>query len=108
MSEVKLGQTMNSQENKAPPPANPFAGVGSAPAVKPLLNFAPPSGLRDLPITLPSLELAVLRVPVPMSTEDFDALVSALNAMKKKLVGTPVASQMMTDMVNDFLAPKPK
>jgi hypothetical protein len=42
---------------------------------------------RDLPITLPSnLDIAVLRVPVPMTPQDFKTLVNTLNAMEKSLV----------------------
>jgi hypothetical protein len=66
-----------------PPPASAHTVPPSA--------FTPPvatGGQRDLPITLPSLELAVLRVPVPMTEEDFTALMSTLNAMKKRLVNT--------------------
>jgi len=49
----------------------------------------PPTGYRDLPVTLPSLEIATLRVQVPMSEEDYNALAGALTAMKKALVKPP-------------------
>lgn len=44
------------------------------------------ASLRTLPVTLPSLEIAMLRVPFPMSEEDFDWLTKALEGMKKALV----------------------
>lgn len=42
--------------------------------------------MRDLPITLPSLAVAVLRVPVPMTKTDFDALLSALQSFEGALL----------------------
>jgi hypothetical protein len=53
-----------------------------------LLPSVPPGGrLRDLPVTLPTtLEIAVFRVPVPMTETDYKTLVSSLAAMKDTLV----------------------
>jgi hypothetical protein len=66
------------------PPANPFYKSPS-----PRIQGWPenPSGgaTRELPITLPSLEIAVLRLPVPMTEEDYDTLLQALEGMKKAL-----------------------
>ena len=41
---------------------------------------------RDLPITLPSLNIAVLRLPVPMTEVDFTTLINSLTLMKGALV----------------------
>jgi hypothetical protein len=40
---------------------------------------------RELPITLPSLNIAVLRVPFPMDSADYDALETTLKAFKTAL-----------------------
>ncbi len=43
--------------------------------------------MRDLPITLPSsLEVAIFRLPVPMSETDYKTLVNSLASMKETLV----------------------
>jgi hypothetical protein len=42
--------------------------------------------MTDLPVTLPSLEIAVFRVPVPMSEDDYKTITSSLATMKKALV----------------------
>lgn len=44
--------------------------------------------VRDLPVTLPSLDIAVLRVRVPMTSADYDALMGALAGMKHALVAS--------------------
>lgn len=44
------------------------------------------TAMRDLPITLPSLNIAILRLPARMSELDFTTLVSSLNAWKPALV----------------------
>lgn len=45
--------------------------------------------MRDFPITLPSLQIAVLRLPVPMSAADYVWLMELLEAMRAGLVGPP-------------------
>lgn len=45
--------------------------------------------MRDFPITLPSLVIAVIRIPVPMDEQDYDALISALSYMKDALLKNP-------------------
>ena len=67
-----------------------IASSSSAPAAtktpkKPMLGTA----MRDLPITLPSLAVAVLRVPVPMTEDDFNALSMSLTAFKPSLTKKP-------------------
>ncbi len=64
------------------PPNPPKPELGAVGASRP----PDPAGFRDLPVTLPSLEIAVLRVPVPMTEEDYQTLTGALAAMKKALV----------------------
>lgn len=61
--------------------ANPFAGF------KPKTQSE--TKMRELPITLPSLNIAVLKVPTPMTEIDFTTLVSSLNAWKDALVQKP-------------------
>lgn len=55
--------------------------------------------MKDLPITLPSLAVAVLRVPVPMTDDDFQALSTMLAAFKPSLTKKPdtVADQQTGD-----------
>jgi len=53
--------------------------------------------MRDLPITLPSLAVAVLRVPVPMSEADFMALSTMLTAFKPSLVNKVDSTPPETD-----------
>jgi hypothetical protein len=60
--------------------------------------------LRELPVTLPSLEIAILKLPVPMSEEDYSTLVNALGAMKKALV----REQKVTDTGTADAANAPK
>ncbi len=45
--------------------------------------------MRDLPITLPSLQVAIIRVPFPMDLTDYDALSASLAAFKPALVKQP-------------------
>lgn len=40
---------------------------------------------RDLPFTLPSLTVVVLRLPVPISEEDYEALIGHLEGMRPAL-----------------------
>lgn len=42
--------------------------------------------MRDFPITLPSLSIAVIRVPYPMSERDFDFFYDAIGNLKEALV----------------------
>lgn len=53
-------------------------------------DFTPKPGggakMRELPITLPSLNIAVLKIPTPMSELDFTTLVNSLAAWKDALV----------------------
>ncbi|MBI3407462.1 MAG: hypothetical protein HY040_03790 [Planctomycetes bacterium] len=44
--------------------------------------------MREFPVTLPSLTIAVLKVPVPMTEEDFDSFAETLARMKKSLTRT--------------------
>jgi hypothetical protein len=93
---VSVGEltVMNSAKDADPakpsattsPPPNPFAG--SVP--RQTVVFGQPSTkMRELPVTLPtSLEVAVFRVPVPMTETDFTTLVNSLTAMKATLVAT--------------------
>lgn len=46
--------------------------------------------MRELPVTLPSLNIALLRVPFPMTEEDFNALVVALGNFKRSLIASPM------------------
>lgn len=59
--------------------ANPFQKVKAK---------SPTGGaaMRELPITLPSLNIAVLKVPTPMTELDFTTLVNSLAAWKAALV----------------------
>lgn len=41
---------------------------------------------RDFPMTLPSLRVAVFRLPVPMSQEDYDMLIATLTGMHNALL----------------------
>jgi hypothetical protein len=53
----------------------------------PVEKKEPLPAMRELPITLPTnLEIAVFRVPVPMSELDFKTIITSLTAMKDKLV----------------------
>ena len=45
--------------------------------------------IRDLPITLPSLQIAVVRVQVPMPDDDYEAFMNTLKAMKSALIAKP-------------------
>jgi hypothetical protein len=45
--------------------------------------------MRELPITLPSLNVAVVKVPEKVSKQDFDMLKSMLAAWEGALVATP-------------------
>jgi len=42
--------------------------------------------MRELPVTLPSLAIAVVKVPEEMSELDFSTLVNTINAWKQALV----------------------
>lgn len=46
-------------------------------------------GMLELPLTLPSLKLAVFKIPAKMTEKDFQAMVSALNDWKEQLVEKP-------------------
>jgi hypothetical protein len=46
-------------------------------------------GTRELPITLPSLNIAILRVKVPMDEQDYSALENSIKAFKNALVAKP-------------------
>ena len=61
-------------------PKEPMAATSMMPA------YASSGIMRDFPLTLPSLEVATIRLPVPMSEEDFDTLVSSLQSMKRSLL----------------------
>lgn len=49
------------------------------------------SNMRELPITLPSLSVAVLKIPQPMTATDFDFLSNTLAALKAALTAAPAA-----------------
>ena len=42
--------------------------------------------IRELPFTLPSLNIVIIRTPVRMSEEDFDALEGAIRSWRTELV----------------------
>jgi len=46
-------------------------------------------GVRELPITLPSLNVATLSLPIPMTPGDYDYLKTALETLRAALVATP-------------------
>jgi len=46
------------------------------------------AGVRELPITLPSLNVATLSVPIPMTSGDYDYLKTALETLRAALVAT--------------------
>ena len=52
-------------------------------------SVAPIGSTRKLPITLPSLQVAVLDVPFPMSEDDFKALSDSLAMFKNALTKKP-------------------
>jgi hypothetical protein len=54
-------------------------------------SIQPQPGMRNLPVTLPSLAVATVTVPMPMSELDYNALVAALTAWKPALVQTAQA-----------------
>jgi len=56
----------------------------------PLASRQPPlpAGVRELPITLPSLSVATLSVPIPMTSGDYDYLKTALETLRAALVAT--------------------
>ncbi len=47
------------------------------------------STIREIPHTLPSLELMVLRVTVPMTVEDFDAIIDAIGSWRTAMTKPP-------------------
>jgi hypothetical protein len=49
--------------------------------------------MRELPITLPSLNVAVVTVPETMTEADFQMLATMINAWKSALVAPQAASQ---------------
>ncbi|MBK8200448.1 MAG: hypothetical protein IPK75_19035 [Acidobacteria bacterium] len=82
----------NGADGAQPPPA----GDDAPPFEEPPPEFKPRGGswapkppqdpqMRDFPITLPSLSVAYLRLPYPMSDGDFELLEVWLKAMKAKL-----------------------
>jgi hypothetical protein len=79
-------QSMVKQPQPQPPPPSWSQQRSQEPPTRTTPHLPPPVGFRDLPVTLPSLEIAVLRVPVPMSEEDYETLTNALTAMKRALV----------------------
>jgi hypothetical protein len=64
-----------------------------APEGKFSLMGTPPKSMRDLPITLPSLQVAVIRVPFPMDPTDYDAMLASLAAFKPALIKQPESVQ---------------
>jgi len=86
MSELTVEKKAGARQQ---PPANPYQSSASLPKGSGLSNTQAGSKttFRDLPVTLPdSLEVAVFRVPVPMSKDDFNTLVSSLTCMEHALV----------------------
>jgi hypothetical protein len=81
----KTGDTPKPPKKDAPPFADLFSGF-FGPKADP-----PPEGvaMRDLPVTLPSLNIAILRVPSPMTELDFTTLIDSLNAWKPALTAKP-------------------
>lgn len=65
------------------------SGAAPAGAAKPRANPPPQSGMRELPITLPSLSVAMLSVPHPMTAVDFDFLKNTLEAYRIALTARP-------------------
>lgn len=51
------------------------------------------SEMRELPITLPSLEIAIIKVPVPMSSIDYENLMATLALWKDALVKEPMSEE---------------
>lgn len=51
----------------------------------PFMIHFPDGPYREFPITLPSLAVAVLRLPVPMTPDDFEALSKFLDSVRSAL-----------------------
>jgi hypothetical protein len=73
----------NHSPNRWATGGNPMVS-SSAEAQK--LTSGATGSIRELPVTLPSLQIAVLKLPVPMTETDYATLVNTLNAMKAALV----------------------
>lgn len=73
------------------PFTNTFNQFFSSAQQKPKGQTGTPTGptMRDLPITLPSLAVAILRLPCPMTEEDFQTLSAMLTAYKPSLTKKP-------------------
>ena len=82
---VPMAQLTKADTDKAGlPPQPPLPMIVP---LTPLAPLVPGSRMRDLPITLPTnLDVATLRLPVPMSEADFKTLVGSLEAMRGTLV----------------------
>jgi hypothetical protein len=86
---AKLGQSdiiAKVEEPKHPP--NHWEKLMVSPLVEPqkLTEFGVTGNIRELPVTLPSLQIAVLKLPVPMTEIDYTTLVNSLTAMKGALI----------------------
>lgn len=73
-----------------------FSSLFSPPPPKPMQ-----AQMRELPITLPSLAVAVVRVPERMSELDFNTLVNMINAWKSALVSMPETPQPASKSADD-------
>ncbi len=93
-SETRVASSMrtNFQGGYLPPTTMPATagvlGLGF-PGFAVTTSMTPGVTFRELPVTLPSLEIAVLKLPVPMSEDDFATLVNTLTGFKKNLIATP-------------------
>lgn len=72
----------------APSPVQP-AQAARVDTSKPKPRAPAPPGMRDLPITLPSLAVATIQVPLPMSETDFTFLANTLAALRAALTAPP-------------------
>jgi hypothetical protein len=84
----KGSQDPKTSKKDTPPFGDLFAGMLGRDGAK------PGAQMRDLPVTLPSLNIAILRLPAQMTELDFNTLVNSLNAWKPALVAKGEAHQL--------------
>jgi len=91
----KISDTSEENGSDERPAINQEAGKAVFKPASAINAWQSPSGnraekdqvkMRDLPVTLPSLNVAVVRVPTRMTTQDYDVLMASLEAWKPALV----------------------
>ena len=86
----------NDDKGRAEKPLGELMTAIQAPAATPR-QVGAATVLRDFAVPLDDGGTVVMRVPFPLSTEDFDTLLATLNLWKRKLTGTPQQQRSTVD-----------